>query len=154
MEDLTVQHLWEMAQYAPKTSLKAPKKPSVRMRAALVEIFGDAASWTSMETSMAAVVRSRIVQSGDAALYRVSPTEVAVGRVWFHARVGELAYTCVSRWGFVARPSNKLVRYAVRDLPFVVSSDDLLESAVHTTASAGDVSQVIVPVLHRAHIFA
>jgi hypothetical protein len=84
---------------------------------------------------------------GNVVLFMDGP-DVAVAEVYFHVTVNDVPYSCVSKWCVEADESHwKACRGA--DDPRIVPTRDLLESAVYSKASVGQVSHVLVPVLRR-----
>jgi hypothetical protein len=144
LEDVTLQHLYDLEQPPSPTELLEPRPANNKLlevvRGQFRHVEGD-----SVLTGRVVKVHSRSVCMGDVVVYSNGPTlPIGIGEVWFHVQVGGQLMSCVSAWEMVAlQPTSAKCR--VREAPRFVESSSLLESAIYAPAKPGQIAQVLLP---------
>jgi hypothetical protein len=127
LEDVTVQHLWDLATpLASGDGLREPREPPRKMAEAVRQgLLVPMAN--SLKTSNVCMCNGRAVAVGDVAMVIVSADPV---EVWFHVAADGICYTCISPWPVTgAHARHKAAHISVA--PRFVKSAMLADSVVY-----------------------
>jgi hypothetical protein len=127
LEDVTVQHLWDLATpLASGDGLREPRDPPRKMVEAVRQgLLVPMAN--SLKTSSVCMCNGRAVAVGDVAMVIGSADPV---EVWFHVAADGVCYTCISPWPVTgAHARHRAARMYVA--PRFVKSAMLADSVVY-----------------------
>ena len=146
LEEVTLQHFHDLERPLTSSWLRDAHPAPPKLRAALA-VDGHAFENDTVLTARVAMVRSRAVTMGDVVLFDVGG-QLGVAEVYFHACINGNVHSCISPWTLM-EDGTHVAKYRVVDNPRLVSTSILRDSCIHSVATAGSVSQVLVPPLYR-----
>ena len=148
MEEATVNHLFKFEHKDDFSGrhayLSNPKTPVAKTLAALKQDFPGLVDDHTL-VSRRAVVRARPVVNGDVAFWEGMAGEMQAGHVWLHADIAGDLWTCVAKWEFIRR-DGRIGHFRVRAEHAWLPTGRLLESAIWSRATPGEISRVLIPI--------
>ena len=135
MEEITLQHLHDL--HMPKSEVllnphKADKAHATAVQRALRQEDSE------VLVSNTATCFDKRVTSQDVVLFEWHGSLVA-GKVYFHAAVDGVAWTCVSPWGATDRED----KWRVLDQPRMIRTASITESVIYSAAQVGQIATII-----------
>ncbi|CAK0853126.1 unnamed protein product [Prorocentrum cordatum] len=143
MEEVTVQHLYQLKMPLTKPSLLNPRPATKRVRSLLCGGNNDIGDDVVIDTSKDAHVHCRVVCVGDVVSFQ-GASGVEFGSVLFHARFADALWTCIYKWTVVASEPTH-VKCRVRCDLELISMLDIIEPCVYWPARTGTICQVLLP---------
>ena len=143
VEEVTVQHLWDLRGPLVKPTLLEARAAGKKLRRALeaVMFIGPTCAIT---TSKAVCINCRVSQMDDTVAFVAEDGSVGFGQMYFHAQVEDTLISCISPWTVVNKSAH-VAKCVVVDQPQLFHTECIVESCVFWPAKAGEISQVILP---------
>ena len=144
MLDITIQHLHDLRGHKfGGVSLIEPKPVGDSLRQKLVFWFA-IGSTSNMQTASQAYINSRLCVVGDVIAYASGAGNVEFAQLHLHLRLGADDLVLLSKWDTIEKHENS-AKVRAGNLCFLLPASDVIEPCVHTRASEGEESLLVIP---------